>query len=87
MHSDALPFWTNVYNMSEVHPRQYPAIEKKSILDGSLYLGPFLKSDPVSGIQVMSPVTTCPAGGYKNGESAQDHHGWMELRTSGSEVT
>ena len=49
----------------------------KSILDGSLYLGPFLKSDcnPFSGIQVRSPVTTCPAGGYRNGESAQDHDG------------
>ena len=31
----------------------------KSILDGSLYLGPFLKSsrNPLSGIQVRSPVT------------------------------
>ena len=42
----------------------------KSILDGSLYLGPFLKSDcnPLSGIQVRSPVTTCPAGGYRKGK-------------------
>ena len=61
----------------------------KSILDESPYLGPFLKSDrnPLSGIQEMSPVTTCPAGGYRKDESAQDHDGWMELRTSGSEVT
>ena len=61
----------------------------KSILDWSLCLGPFLKRDhnPLSGIQVRSPVTTCPAGGYRNGESAQDHNGWMELRISGSEVT
>ena len=43
----------------------------KSILDGSLYLGPFLKSDcnPLSGIQVRLPVTTCPAGGYRNGRN------------------
>ena len=47
----------------------------KSILDGSLYLGPFSKSDlsPLSWIQLRSPVTTWPAGGYRNGESAQDH--------------
>ena len=53
----------------------------KLTLDGSLYLGPFLKSDrnPLSGIQVRSPVTTCPAGGYRKGESARDHDGWMEL--------
>ena len=61
----------------------------KSILDGSLYLGPFLKSDrnPLSGIQVRSPVTTWPAGGYRNGESAQEQEDWIELWTSGSEVT
>ena len=60
----------------------------KSILDGSLYLGPFLKRDHnlLSRIQVRSPVT-CAAGWYRNGESAQDHDCWMELRTSGSEVT
>ena len=60
----------------------------KSILDGSLYLGPLLKSErnPLSGIQVRSPVTTCPAGGHRKGESAQDHDRWMELRTSGSEA-
>ena len=46
----------------------------KSILDGSLYFGPFIRSDcnPLSGIQARSPVTTWPAGGYKNGESAQE---------------
>ena len=46
----------------------------KSILDGSLYLGPFLKIDrnPLSGIQARSSVTTWPAGGYRNGESAQE---------------
>ena len=61
----------------------------KSILDGSLYLGPFSKSDlsPLSWIQLRSPVTTWPAGGYRNGESAQYHDDWMEFRTSGSEVT
>ena len=61
----------------------------KSILDGSLYLGPFLKSDriPLSGIQVRSPVTTWPAGGYRNGESAQEQEDRIELRTSGLEVT
>ena len=33
----------------------------KSILGGSLYLGPFLKTDrnPLSGIQARSPVTNC----------------------------
>ena len=41
----------------------------------------------LSGIQVRSPVITCPAGGYRNCDSVQDHDGWMELRTSGSEVT
>ena len=35
----------------------------------------------------MSPVTTWSSGGYINGESAQDHEDWVELRTSGSEVT
>ena len=61
----------------------------KSILDGSLYLGPFSKSDlsPLSWIQLRSPVTTWPADGYRNGESAQDHVDWMEYRTSESEVT
>ena len=61
----------------------------KSILDGSLYLGPFSKSDlsPLSWKQLRSPVTTWPAGGYRNGESAQEHDDWMEFRTSGSEVT
>ena len=74
-----------VWSASSTISRHYG----KSTLDGSLYLGPFLKRDrnPLSGIQVRSPVTTCPAGGYRNGESAQDHDGWMELRTSGSEVT
>ena len=49
----------------------------KSNPDCSLYLGPFLKRDrnPLSGIQVRSPVTTFPAAGYRNGESAQDHDG------------
>ena len=32
-------------------------------------------------------MTTWPAGGYRNGESAQDHDDGMEFRTSGSEVT
>ena len=61
----------------------------KSILDGSLYLGPFSKSDlsPLSWIQLRSPVTTWPAGGYRHRESAQDHDDWMEFRTSRSEVT
>ena len=25
-------------------------------------------------------MTTWPAGGYRNGESAQDHDDWMEFR-------
>ena len=35
----------------------------------------FSKSDlsPLSLIQLRSPVTTWPAGGYRNGESAQEH--------------
>ena len=34
----------------------------------------FLKNgrNPLSGIQARSPVTTWPAGGYRNGESAQE---------------
>ena len=61
----------------------------KSILDGSLFLDPFSKSDliPLYWIQLRSPLTTWPAGGNRNGESAQDHDDWMEFRTSGSEVT
>ena len=49
----------------------------KSILDGSLYLGPFSKSDlsPLSWIQSRSPVTTWPAGGYRNGEL----HFWQRM--------
>ena len=67
MHSDALKFLL-------YHGLQYVGSASstilwnlvKSILDGSLYLGPFLKRGryPLSGIQVRLPVTTWPAGGY-----------------------
>ena len=88
MHSDAFlfdPAFTIRMKCSSTISRHLV----KLILGGSLYLGPFIKSgrNPLSGIQVRSPQTTCPAGGYRNCKSAQDHDGWMELKISGSEVT
>ena len=87
MHSDAFRFH---HRLQYVWSASATILQHlvKSFLDGSLYIGPFSKSDrnPLSGIQVSSPVTTWPAGGYRNVESAQEHEDWMELRTSGSEV-
>ena len=42
-----------------------------------MYLGPFLKRNrnPLSVVQVSFLVTTCPEGGYRKGEFAQDHDG------------
>ena len=75
-----LPFLAIVYSIFEVPPRKYLV---KSIPDGSLYLGPFFKSDcsPLSG--TPSHKTTCPVGGCRNGESEQKHGDRMELRTPG----
>ena len=61
----------------------------KSILDGILYLGPFLRR-PRSCLSLIiekSPVTIWPAGLYRYSEVAHSQEAGHDSSTLGSDVT